>query len=181
VEEPGDAELVLRARDGDRAAFGVLVRRHQRSIHGIGLRFLRNEADADDLVQETFLRAWNAIDRFDPERPLLPWLRRIATNWALNRIDASKRHGEEEWTDTMPSPQRSAEEDLDRARLQRKVKAALDGLPPDQRMILTLRAHDGLSYREIADTLDVPIGTVMSRLARARETMRKRVPRGTTS
>lgn len=177
AEEPDDRELTLAARDGDRAAFGVLVRRYQRSIHGIGLRFLRSEADADDLVQETFLRAWNAIDRFDPDRPLLPWLRRIATNWALNRIDSSRRRGEEELTDVVPSSAPSAEDELERTRLNERVRSALQQLPEDQRMILVLRAVDGLSYREIADTLDVPIGTVMSRLARARESMRKRVPR----
>jgi len=175
--EPDDRGLVLAAQSGDRAAFGTLVRRYQRGVHGIGMRFFRNEADADDLVQETFVRAWRAIDRFDADRPLLPWLRRIATNWALNRLDASRRHGEEELTDALPSTAVAADDELASKRLREDVERALQELPADQRMILILRAVDGLSYQEIADTIDVPIGTVMSRLARAREAMRRKVTR----
>lgn len=176
-EAPSDRELVRRAREGDQAAFGALIRRHQRRIFGLGVRLLGTVPDAEDLVQETFLRAWRALDRFDEERPLAPWLVRIATNRALNVLDTRSRRRSEELTDAVRWDGPSPEEDFERARLREDVMSALQTLPDDQRTILVLRAHDGLSYREIAETLDVPIGTVMSRLARARETMRRRVRR----
>lgn len=174
---PGDRELVLRARRGDRAAFGLLVRRHQRRIHGLGVRLLRDRDDADDLVQETFVRAWRALDRFDPERPLMPWLLRIATNRAMSLLDVRKRRRAEELTETIPDAGPSPPEQADRRRLHAAVRREVDRLPEDQRVVLVLRAAEDLSYREIAEVLGVPIGTVMSRLARARETLRKKVPR----
>lgn len=179
AEDPGpdDRELVLRARRGDRTAFGLLVRRHQRRIHGLGMRLLRSGDDADDLVQETFVRAWRALDRFDPERPLIPWLLRIATNRAMSLLEIRRRRPMEELTETVPDPGPSPHDDAERRRLHAAVRHEVERLPEDQRVILILRAAEDLSYREIADVLDVPIGTVMSRLARARETMRKKVRR----
>jgi RNA polymerase sigma-70 factor (ECF subfamily) len=175
--EPEDALLVERARGGDRDAFGVLARRYQRRVFALGLRYFREAADADDLVQETFLRAWRALDRYDVERPFAPWLFRIAANWALTQLETRRRRGGEELTESLewdgPSPAESA----DSARLRREVTAAVNALPEDQRVVLHLRVTEDLSYREIAETLDVPIGTVMSRLARARETLRGKVKR----
>ncbi len=176
-EEPTDRDLVLRSRSGDQAAFGTLVRRHQRRIFGLGVRLLGGVADADDLVQETFLRAWRALDRFDEDRPLAPWLVRIATNRALNVLDSRSRRTADELTETIRWEGPSPEEDAERSRLREEIMRALDQLPSDQRTILVLRAFEGLSYREISESLDVPIGTVMSRLARAREAVRKRVKR----
>jgi RNA polymerase sigma-70 factor (ECF subfamily) len=175
-EEPSDRELVGRARAGDQGAFGTLVRRHQQRIFGLGARLLGNGSDADDLVQETFLRAWRALDRFDENRPLAPWLVRIATNRALQVLETRSRRPAEELTETLRWEGPSPDEEVDQARRRVEVMKALNALPDDQRTILVLRAYEGLSYREIADTLEVPIGTVMSRLARAREAMRRRVP-----
>jgi len=175
--EAEDRELVLRSRAGDRTAFGVLVRRHQRRIFGLALRLLRNPDDADDLVQETFLRAWRALDRFDPERPLAPWLLRIATNRALTALQAGKRRATEELDERIPAPDPSPEEHTERRRLHARIRRAAAELPEEQRAILALRVGESLSYCEIADVLDIPVGTVMSRLARARETLRKKVRR----
>jgi RNA polymerase sigma-70 factor (ECF subfamily) len=174
---PEDRELVLRARQGDRAAFGLLVRRHQRRIHGLGVRLLRDRDDADDLVQETFVRAWRALERFDPERPLLPWLYRIATNRAMSLLEIRRRRPAEELTEAVADPGPSPQEDAERRRLHREVRREVDRLPEEQRVVLILRAAEDLSYREIAEVLGVPIGTVMSRLSRARETLRKKVRR----
>jgi RNA polymerase sigma-70 factor (ECF subfamily) len=118
-----------------------------------------------------------SFDRFDEERPLAPWLTRIAANRALNVLDTRNRRRSEELTDAVPWTGPSPDEGVDRARLREEVMSALQTLPDEQRTILVLRAYEGLSYREISETLHVPIGTVMSRLARAREAMRKRVRR----
>jgi len=175
--EAEDRELVARSRSGDPAAFGVLVRRYQRRLFALGLRYFRETADADDLVQETFLRAWRALDRYDESRPFAPWLFRIASNWALTQLETRKRRGVEPLDENLhwggPSPAESAEARERRRALER----AVGELPAEQRVVLHLRVAEGLSYREIADALDLPIGTVMSRLARARETLRGKVER----
>lgn len=174
---PDDAELVGRARHGDRQAFGILVRRYQRRVFALGLRHFREKADAEDLVQETFLRAWRALDRFDETRPFAPWLFRIARNWSLTQLETRKRRGDAELGDEIAWSGPSPDEDAERRRLRADVNRAVGELPEEQRVILHLRVAEGMSYREIADTLEVPIGTVMSRLARARETLRGKVER----
>jgi RNA polymerase sigma-70 factor (ECF subfamily) len=172
-----ERELIECAREGDREAFGALVRIHQRRIFALGLRFFGNAYDADDLVQDTFVRAWKNVDRFDVDRPFAPWLLKIATNRALTELETRKRRRGEEIDERIRARGPGPEEDLERARLTAAVERAVARLPEEQRMVLLLRTTEDLSYREIADTLDIPIGTVMSRLARARETIRKKVPR----
>jgi RNA polymerase sigma-70 factor (ECF subfamily) len=175
--EPEDRELVLAARSGSRRAFGTLVRRHQRRVFALGVRLLGTTHDADDLVQETFLRAWRALDRLDPERPVIPWLLRIATNRAMTMLAARGRRATEPLDEALPAGGPRPDEDAQRAELRANVRRALAELPEEQRIVLSLRAGEGLSYLEIAALLDVPVGTVMSRLARAREAMRRMVHR----
>ena len=175
--EPGDRVLAVRARGGDRAAFAVLVQRYQRRLFALGLRYFRNDADADDLVQETFLRAWRALDRFDETRPFAPWLFRIGVHWALTQLETRKRRSPEELTDDLRWHGPSPEEHTEMSRTRREVNRAVGELPEEQRVILHLRVVEGMSYREIAETLEVPVGTVMSRLGRARETLRRKVNR----
>ena len=172
-----DGDLVRRAQTGDRDAFGVLVRRYQHRVFALGIRMLHNRSDAEDLVQETFLRAFRALDRFEPDRPLAPWLFRIATNRALSSLARRGRQDHDELPPDLAAHGPSPEEETDKRRLERAVRAAVAELPPEQRTILTLRVAEGLSYREISEAVDVPIGTVMSRLARARETLRRKVGR----
>jgi RNA polymerase sigma-70 factor (ECF subfamily) len=174
---PSDGDLVRRAQAGEREAFGVLVRRYQRRVFSLGIRMLRNRSDAEDLVQETFLRAFRALDRFEPDRPLAPWLYRIATNRALSSLERRGRRNHEELSPSLAAAGPNPEEETDKRRLERAVRAAVAELPPEQRAILALRVGEELSYREIAEVVDVPIGTVMSRLARARETLRRKVRR----
>ncbi|MGQ0723113.1 MAG: RNA polymerase sigma factor [Candidatus Eiseniibacteriota bacterium] len=175
--EPDDRELVLAAQSGSRRAFGMLVRRHQRRVFGLGVRLLGTSHDADDLVQETFLRAWRALDRLDAERPVIPWLLRIATNRAMTMLSARGRRAAEVLDEDLPAAGTRPDESAERAQLLARVSRALAALSDEQRIVLSLRASEGLSYLEIAAMLDVPVGTVMSRLARARETMRRMVPR----
>lgn len=171
--EPSDSELVALSKRGDRTAFGRLLRRHQRRVFALGLRWLRNADDADDLVQETFVRVWQSISRFDETRPFAPWLITIAVNRAKTKL-ARRRPAEEvdeslEWEG--PSPLQDAESSL----LARDVRAAVGRLPEDQRIVLHLRAVEELSYAEIALALEIPVGTVMSRLARARDALRRKL------
>jgi RNA polymerase sigma-70 factor (ECF subfamily) len=173
VEVPWASELVALAKRGDRTAFGRLLRRHQRRVYALGLRWLRNADDADDLVQETFVRVWQSIARFDETRPFAPWVVTIAVNRAKTKL--AGRRLTEEVDETIawegPSPLENAET----AFLARNVRGAVAGLPEDQRVVLHLRAVEGLSYAEIASALEIPVGTVMSRLGRAREALRKRL------
>lgn len=168
-----DGELVGRAKDGDRGAFGQLVLRHQRRVFALGLRWFRNADDADDLVQETFVRAWRALDRFDETRPFAPWLITIAVNRA--KTMAGRARPAEELHESILWGGPSPAEDAERARLESDVQNAMSTLPQEQRVVLHLRAVESMSYREISDALDIPIGTVMSRLARARDEMKRKL------
>jgi len=170
-----DGDLVAQAKAGDRGAFGQLVLRHQRRVFALGLRWFRNADDADDLVQETFVRAWRALDRFDETRPFAPWLITIAVNRA--KTMAGRVRPSEELDESILWAGPSPAEDAERARLESEVQNAMRALPQEQRVVLHLRAVESMSYREIAEALEIPMGTVMSRLARAREEMKRKLGR----
>lgn len=170
-----ESELVRRAREGDRAAFGELVRSEQRGVFAVAVRIVGNREDAEDVVQDTFVRAWKSLRQFDETRSVGPWLRTIAVNRALTLVGARQRRGTEELTDTHPWSGPSPQDDAERRERDRRIRVALDSLPEEQRAVLALRAGEDLSYEEIAAALGIPIGTVMSRLARAREAMRRRM------
>jgi RNA polymerase sigma-70 factor (ECF subfamily) len=168
-----EGELVGRAKGGDRAAFSQLVRLHQRRVFALGMRWFRNADDADDLVQETFVRVWKSLESFDESRPFAPWVITIAVNRAKTMAARAKPAEELDETLTWDGP--SPDVDVEQSQLVGSVRRAVDALPEEQRIVLHLRAVESRSYREIADALGIPIGTVMSRLARARETVRKRL------
>jgi RNA polymerase sigma-70 factor (ECF subfamily) len=188
IEEPEgeDAALVRRTLAGDPGAFEVLVRRHHRDLFRTLRRITRNVEDAEDLTQEAFLRGYRALDRFDPARPFRPWLWTIGIRLAFQRLAKKERGnvsldtaGVEEdegragsgawWTDTR------ALEELDGRLLRREIDEALEELDPQHRAILLLRVVEERSYEEIAGILDVPIGTVMSRLSRARARLKAKL------
>jgi RNA polymerase sigma-70 factor (ECF subfamily) len=170
--ESGDESFLLaRARRGDVGAFEEVVKRHQRRVYGVALRIVRSHALADDVAQEAFLRAWRHLDRFDTGRPFAPWVCRIAANLALNHV-RSPRAREDPLPEDGPEPPATAADPL-RSVLESEAQAvlerALEELPPEQRAVFVLRAVEEMSYREIAEALEVSPGTVMSRLFRARE------------
>lgn len=155
------------------SAFEGLVRTYERPIYALCRRFTGDHASADDLAQETFIKAWSALSRFDEAQPLYPWLRRIAVNGSLNALRDRRRMTslDARPADTGPAadpgtgdPEAAAEG----ADLERHLRAALATLPAEQRAVFVLRHDEGLGYEEIAGALDLPVGTVMSRLARAR-------------
>ncbi len=150
-----------------------------RAVYSLGYRLLRNADDADDVAQETFVRAYGALDRYDERYAFYTWLRAIATRVALNEIAKRRRRRTDGGGifDTaaanVPGQAHDPLESIAREELQAAVEAALDEVPPDYRAVLVLRAQENLSYAEIASTLEIPVGTVMSRLSRARISVRR--------
>ncbi|MFG0318607.1 MAG: sigma-70 family RNA polymerase sigma factor [Planctomycetota bacterium JB042] len=188
-----DPDLVALARSGDRAAFGELVRRHQDAVFRVVVRTSRVDRDrAEDLAQETFLRAYQALDRFRGDAPFRHWLFRIATNLTINRVTTVAARTERraisldepvramDGERTMePTDGRAEAPDarLERGELRTALAKALDRLPEEFRAAVVLRDVEGLEYDSIAAILEVPIGTVRSRLHRGREALREIVTR----
>jgi RNA polymerase sigma-70 factor (ECF subfamily) len=167
-----DEGLAARAAGGDRRAFDALVTRHRQAVYRLCWAATGNHADADDAAQETFVRVYRSLPSFDPARPFGPWLRKIAWNCGLSvrrggnagvvRVAAGDAP---EAVDPAPGPEESAAGNEER----RRVADALAALPSDLRTVMVLRAVEGLSYAEIAVVAEIPSGTVMSRLSRARK------------
>jgi RNA polymerase sigma-70 factor (ECF subfamily) len=175
---PGDDALVAAAQKGSEAAFGELVRRYQRAVYRVAWALTRNDADADDLAQEAFVRAWGAIGRFQIGQPMYPWLARITTNLAYSLFRRRKRRPETSIEPLLEAGMQWGTEDdpADRAATDERdanLRACFAQLSPEHQAVLALRVVQDLSYDEIARALNVPIGTVMSRLARARGALAK--------
>jgi RNA polymerase sigma-70 factor (ECF subfamily) len=177
-EHQEDAVLVRKAQQGDMDAFESLVRKYQQRVYAICRSLTGAHQSADDLAQETFIKAYYALGRFDVQWPLYPWLRRIALNTGLNYLKARKRErpllegtlGARRTPFSAPAD--GPEERLERAEFEARFERALASLPADQRSVFVLRFHESMSYEEISRTLDLPIGTVMSRLNRARQKLK---------
>lgn len=169
--------LLARARQGDLPAFEEVVRRYQRRVYGVALRIVRSHALADDVAQEAFVKAWRSLDRFELGRPFGPWICRIAANQAVNHVRSPRSRedplpeGHAEVRASQGSPLDAV---LDRE-AQQVLDAALETLPAEQRAVFVLRAVEEMSYAEIAETLGLSPGTVMSRLFRAREKLARAV------
>jgi len=179
-----DDALIAAAQAGDAAAFAEIVRRYQRAVYRVAWALTRNAADADDLAQETFVRAWGAIGRFERGLPLHPWLARIATNLAYSLFRTRRRRPEtpleplleagRQWgVDDDPAEHAAKHERSAR------LRECFAQLAPEHQAVLALRVVQDLSYDEIAAALGVPPGTVMSRLSRARAELRRRMQEGT--
>jgi RNA polymerase sigma-70 factor (ECF subfamily) len=178
-----ETALVAAAQGGDEEAFATIVRLYQRTIYGVAWSLTRNADDADDLAQETFVRAWQALDRFRTGEPLRPWLTRITVNLAYSLFRRRKRRPETALEPLEEAGMQWAAEDdpvgeVEGREWEARVEAAFADLSEDHRAILVLRVVQELSYEEIASTLDIPVGTVMSRLSRARTELRTRLGEG---
>jgi len=171
VMGPDESFLIARARRGDPSAFEEIVRLYQRRVYGVALRIVRAHDVADDVTQEAFLRAWRSLDRFELGRPFGPWVCRIAANLAVNHVRSPRAReeglpdGHAETRTNAPGPL-GALLDAEGASV---LERAMGQLPQEQRAVLVLRVVEELSYAEIAETLGISPGTVMSRLFRARE------------
>lgn len=176
-----EKQLVQRAQKGDEAAFEKIVTTYEARVFALALRFTGSPADAADLTQEVFLRAWRSLATFRGDSTLSTWLYRITNNLCL---DHARRHTqvatmplEEEDTGEGRLPEMRAasipEEALEQGEVQREIAAALEKLSDEHRQMICLRDMDGYTYAEIAEALNLEEGTVKSRLARARSKMRE--------
>ncbi len=172
--------LLRRAAAGDHDAFEQLVLAHQKAVYNLALRMTGSPDDALDLSQEAFLRAWRGLPDYRSDASFSTWLYRLTSNICIDFLRRRAREktvplygfGEDEEELPLPDPGPDAETRA-LSRLERQeVAAAMQSLDLEYRQALTLRVIDGLSYAEIAETLNVPAGTVKSRIARAREKMR---------
>jgi RNA polymerase sigma-70 factor, ECF subfamily len=177
--EPSDRELMGRLAAGDRDALGPLMERHHLRVYRIALSYLRDRDEAQDAVQETFVKAYQGAARWDGSSEVAPWLARIAVNHAIDRYRRGRRrlkaetplddedHGQR-IAEEAPSPERRA---MDREAGER-ISAAMRGLPDRQRAVVALRLYEDMNLEEIARALDMSLGTVKSSLHRALRRMR---------
>ena len=178
-----DQQLVERVQRGDKRAFDLLVLKYQHKILSLVMRFVRDTHEAQDVAQEAFIKAYRALPNFRGESAFYTWLYRIAINTAKNQlasrarrpreVDASVEEAEfydgEHGLKDIDSPERL----LLRDEIEATVNQSISQLPEDLRMALTLREFDGLSYEDIAEVMQCPVGTVRSRIFRAREAVDK--------
>jgi RNA polymerase sigma-70 factor (ECF subfamily) len=179
-----ERRLVAKARQGDMTAFETLVRTHQRLIYAICRRMTGSHQTADDLAQETFVKAYFALSGFKEGMSFVAWLRTIAVNSSLNYLRLRKKEVsldalglEAPKADPVPARNR-ADEPADavvRRQAERKFQEAVEALPPEQKSVFVLRFYENQDYGEIARTLGLSPGTVMSRLSRARRKIRSRM------
>ena len=173
-----EMELVQRARDGDATAFAEIVVRYQDRIYNLAFRMLGNEADAADAAQEAFVAAWEGMGRFRGESALYTWLYRVAMTKALGlrrRRQARREvssNAEEVLMETAADCSEAPPEVANAHEREAIVQEAIDALPDDLRSVAVLRDVEGLEYEQIAEVLSIALGTVKSRLHRARLVLR---------
>jgi RNA polymerase sigma-70 factor (ECF subfamily) len=164
----GEPDLVRQAQQGDREAFGELVRCHRQGVVNLAYRLCGEAPLAEDIAQEAFVRAWQNLTKYQPRAPFRNWLYRIAANLMMDAL-RSEREAVDIESLPLASPSADPESALIGKERARQVQAAVLGLPPASRAVLVLREYERLSYQEIADALSLPLGTVMSRLSYARK------------
>lgn len=177
-----DRDLVDRARSGDSDAFGLLVRRHQRRIYRLAVHLTRNASEAEDITQEAFVRAYQALDRFDGRSEPFTWLYRIAVNLSLNTIRARKTRGNTTpaddpridalLTDSRPGDALDPQQQTHRRRLIEALLEGIDGLSDTLRTTLVIVCVDGVPHEEAAAVLGCPEGTVAWRVHEARRKLK---------
>jgi RNA polymerase sigma-70 factor (ECF subfamily) len=167
-------DLAQRAAQGDREAFGGLVNCHQAGVYNVAYRMLGECRDAEDAAQETFLRAYRAIQTLDPQRPPGPWLKKIAVNVCLNRLE---RRGTLPLEDdaSVPGPDPGPESQTIEREQNRQIRTALLSLPLRYRAIIELRHFQELSYIEMAETLNRSLSDIKSDLFRARKLLAEKL------
>jgi RNA polymerase sigma factor (sigma-70 family) len=173
-----DSELVVRSKDGDLNAFNFIVQRYQSQVLNLSARILGDRGHAEDATQETFISAYRAIDKFRGGN-LRAWLMRIAANASRDALRGSRRRPEQSLDESLESPsfqpasgEASPEEHAERGELNAELQRAILALSEDQRTVLVLIDVQGFSYEEAAETAGASIGTIKSRLNRARRKVR---------
>ena len=184
--EESDLVLVKRVQRGDKGAFDLLVRKYQHKVVKLVLRYVRNPAEAEDIAQEAFIKAYRALPQFRGDSAFYTWMYRIAINTAKNSLASRDRSPIAYDLDlTDPEESHSVQTKLQdpdtpegmalTEEIRGIVNSAIEGLPEELKTAIVLRELDGLSYEEIAAAMECPVGTVRSRIFRAREAIDKRL------
>ncbi len=176
MSSPYERGLAQRAAQGDQQAFAEVVRLHQRAVYNVAFRLLGEGRDAEDAAQETFIRAYQHFDRFDLNRPLAPWLKRIAVNVCLNRLERDQPVASlDGGLPPPPDPHPGPEAETVKRQHDQRLRDEILRLPPRYRVVIELRHFQELSYEEIARELDRPLSDVKSDLFRARKLLAERL------
>ncbi|XOV90037.1 MAG: RNA polymerase sigma factor RpoE [Pseudomonadota bacterium] len=184
-EKETDRQLVERVKRGDKRAFDLLVLKYQHKIVGLVSRYLRDQDEVVDVTQEAFIKAYRALPRFRGDSAFYTWLYRIAINTAKNHLVSKSRRppdtdldidaGEFQDSSAVLSDIDTPESRLATDQLEAVIYKAIDDLPEELKVAVTLREFEGLSYEEIAEVMECPVGTVRSRIFRAREAIEKKI------
>ena len=180
--EVDDADLVRRAQAGDYTAFDALVTKHRGKVYAMIMNMIKNDADAWDLAQDAFIKAWKALPKFENRSKFSTWLFRISHNVVYDWMRKKKIRSEGEFDDellannridmtgaTAPKQSLRPDEELEGSELKREIEDALNKLSPEHKETIVLREVQGMDYKEIAEIMDCSLGTVMSRLFYARK------------
>ena len=171
-----ERDLVCRAKQGDRDAFGEIVHCHQQAVFNVAYRLLGSVHDAEDATQEAFIRAYQFFDMFDADRPLVPWLKQIAVNVCLNRLEGQKSASLlDDEVAPAPDPNPGPETLTVLRNRDERIRDELLHLPPRYRIVIELRHFQDLSYEEIAKELNRSLSDVKSDLFRARKLLAERL------
>lgn len=183
--KPLDTRLAKLARKGDQRAFAEIVELYKDKLYHLGYRMTGNRQEAEDVVQDTFLRVFRNLDRYDENQKFSTWIYRIATNLCIDRLRKRKsvysldaESGDHEGLDgysMLPSDDRTPESELMLSETQRIIHEAMETLPPKYKSVMVLRYMQDLSLQEISDVLNMPVTTVKTRVHRGREFMRKKL------
>ncbi|MEJ6593491.1 MAG: RNA polymerase sigma factor RpoE [SAR86 cluster bacterium] len=184
-QEETDQQLVERVQRGDKRAYDLLVLKYQHRIVSLVSRYMRDQSEVLDVTQEAFIKAYRALPGFRGDSAFYTWLYRIAINTAKNYLVSRSRRppdsdidvdqGDYQGESLALSDIESPENRLEADQLEAVVYKAIDDLPEELKIAVTLREFDGLSYEEIAGVMDCPVGTVRSRIFRAREAIEKKI------
>ena len=180
-----DKQLVERVRRGDKRAFDLLILKYQHKVNSIVGRYLGDRNDVQDVSQETFIKAYRVLPNFRGESAFYTWLYRIAINTAKNHLVSKSRRppnidididdGEFQDNSAVLRDNESPQASLATKQMEEVIFRAIENLPPELRVAVTLREFEGLSYEEIARMMDCPVGTVRSRIFRAREAIEQKI------
>ncbi len=176
AEGIGDAECVRRVQGGDTDSFEILVRRHEKAVFNLIYRLLGNYDEALEIAQEVFLSAFKSIHQFRGEANFSTWLYRIGLNHASTRRkslhSSQQRHVPLDGTEVIADGALDPVKNVEHKEIQQRVQQALDSLDPEDARIILLRDLQDVPYEDVAEILDIPVGTVKSRLHRARQALR---------
>ena len=185
AEDKSDYELIDVAISGDEDAFGIIMRRYENSLYGLIYKMVRNHEETQDLVQEAFIKSYNALESFNKQYSFSTWLFKIASNNCIDHlrkrrlqttsIDVPIQTDEGSISQELPDNSYSPEKDSLRNEMFESIDSIIEELPKKYKQVIILRHKEDKSYEEIAQSLDIPIGTVKARIFRARELLKKSI------